>query len=158
MSVAGSKAPSRSAADAAPPNALAQPDNPYPLRGTTPEARAEMDTSEREGMSTRLWTYWMKRMQYEDEQKLAVNVEHVPRTYHERNLRASRKARADMHKAFADAPPSELSESDEELRRIKVEQDKELLQTQARRRAKQLELKRGREKSALKEEQQQGKR
>ena len=117
-----------------------------------------MDRWARDGMSTRLWTYWMKRMQYEDEQKLAANAEHVARTYRERNMRASRKARADMHKAFPDAPPSEMSESDEELQAIKVEQDGQLRQAQEQRPAKQLELQRRREESALDEQQQQAKR
>jgi len=97
----------------------------------------ESDADERFAMSNQMWLWWMNRLRLENEkltdQKWWMNrsrLENEKLTDQQRNVLASELTRDMMHAAFPNAPPSDVSESDDECEAARQRQNGILLEKQ----------------------------
>tara|TARA_B110001450_G_scaffold150733_1_gene140766 strand:+ start:680 stop:1093 length:414 start_codon:yes stop_codon:yes gene_type:complete len=96
----------------------------------------ESNADERFAMSNQMWLWWMNRLRLENEKKLTDQKWWMQRPENEkltdqgRNVLASELTRDMMHAAFPNAPPSDLSESDDACEAARQRQNGILLEKQ----------------------------
>ena len=111
----------------------AYPD-PWPLSQVNLARERARPVDERQGWSSMLFSWWMRELAAKAENGPNPNpgTDEARAMWRERYRLASRMARSDYQTAFPDDPPSDLSDSDDDMRQDQVEQHAALRRAQRR--------------------------